>query len=162
MKLLSIDPGIEKVGFAVFEKQDTPRKISFITSGLIKTKKTTAPELRLLQIFDEITKLFDSYKPDILIMEQLFFFKNQKTVIAVAQSQGAILLAAAQKGMPVEYLTPLQIKQTITGYGSSDKKSVHKMLQLILKQDLQVEDDDQSDAIACGLAYCYINQNLLK
>lgn len=157
--ILSIDPGFEKVGYAFFENNN--REPTFVTSGLIKTKKTTDHEKRLLQIYNSLETLVKLHKPKTIAMEQLFFFKNQKTVIPVAQSQGVILLLAAQNNLPVTYLTPLQIKQTITGYGNADKKSVLKMLRMILKQDFVVEDDDQSDAIACGLAYCYLNRNLL-
>lgn len=157
--ILAIDPGIEKVGYAFFERKQ--KDSSFITSGLIKTKKTTSHEIRLMQIYDALSVLIKKYKPQSIVIEQLFFFKNHKTVISVAQAQGVIVLIAAQNKIPLTYLTPLQIKETVTGYGNADKKSVLKMLKLILKQDLPVEDDDQSDAIACGLAYCYLNRNLL-
>jgi crossover junction endodeoxyribonuclease RuvC len=158
--ILAIDPGFEKVGYAFFENKD--REPTFITSGLIKTKKTTEHEKRLLQIYNSLETLIKLHKPKAVAMEQLFFFKNQKTVIPVAQSQGVILLLSAQHNLPVSYITPLQIKQTITGYGNADKKNVLKMIQLILKQNLVIEDDDQSDAIACGLAYCYLNRNLIR
>lgn len=157
--ILSIDPGIEKVGYAFFEKKGAD--FSFVTSGLIKTKKTTAHEKRLLEIYNSLDVLIKKHKPASIVIEQLFFFKNQKTVISVAQAQGIIVLLAAQNRIPLTYLTPLQIKQTITGYGNADKKSVLKMVQIILKNNIVVEDDDQSDAIACGLAYCYLNRNLL-
>lgn len=157
--ILAIDPGIEKVGYAFFEKKN--KDFSYITSGLIKTKKSQLHEKRLLEIYNALSTLITKYHPKSMVMEQLFFFKNQKTVIGVAQAQGAIQLLAAQHQLPLTYLTPLVIKQTITGYGNSDKKSVLKMLKLTLKQEIVVEDDDQSDAIACGLAYCYLNRNLL-
>lgn len=159
MKLLSIDPGIEKVGYAFFEKNKSDCK--FIASGLIKTKKTLPQEKRLLEIYNSIETLIKKYKPASLVIEQLFFFKNQKTVIPVAQAQGAIQLLAAQQKIPVTYLTPLQIKQTITGYGTADKKSVLKMIRILLKEEILITDDDQSDAIACGLAYCYLTRNLI-
>ena len=95
-------------------------------------------------------------------MEELFYSNNQKSVIKVGQSQGIVYLVAAQVHVPVKLLNPLEIKSIITGYGNADKKSVHKMLKLLLKQDVVVKDDDESDAIACGLAYCYINQNLVS
>lgn len=157
--ILAIDPGIEKVGYAFFEKKGPDFK--FITSGLIKTKKTTVHEKRLLEIYDFLETLIKKHKPSSVVIEQLFFFKNQKTVISVAQAQGVILLLASQNKIPLTYLTPLQIKQTITGYGNADKKSVLKMIQILLKDKIHVEDDDQSDAIACGLAYCYLNRNLV-
>ncbi len=157
--ILAIDPGIEKVGYAFFEKKN--KDFSFITSGLIKTKKTTPHETRLLEIYNSLATLMKKHKPASIVIEQLFFFKNQKTVITVAQAQGVIVLLAAQNKIPLTYLTPLVIKQTITGYGNADKKSVLKMIKIILKDDIEILDDDQSDAIACGLAYCYLNRNLL-
>ncbi len=157
--ILSIDPGIEKVGYAFFEKKGPD--FSFKTSGLIKTKKSDTHEQRLLEIYTSLEKLIKKYQPSSVVIEQLFFFKNQKTVISVAQAQGVIVLLAAQNKIPLTYLTPLQIKQTITGYGNADKKSVLKMIRIILKENIVIEDDDQSDAIACGLAYCYLNRNLI-
>ena len=91
-----------------------------------------------------------------MIVEQLFFFKNQKTFIRVAQAQGVALLLAAQNKIRVKFLTPLQIKQTVTGYGKADKKSIQKMIKLELQID--IKQDDEADAIACGLAYIYINK----
>jgi crossover junction endodeoxyribonuclease RuvC len=161
MVILAIDPGIEKVGYSLFEKKVNGKiTFTYLTSGLIKTNKTTIHEKRLNEIYDHLATLIDLHKPELIVFEQLFFFKNAKTVISVAQAQGVIQLLASQKNIPMKMFTPLQIKQIITGYGNSDKKSVHKMLQLLLKQDLNVKDDDESDAIACGLAYCYVNERL--
>ena len=160
MKLIAIDPGLEKVGYSIFDKSSSQNYI-YITSGLIKTSKKDAHEQRLSEIFDQLSLLIDLHKPEILIMEQLFFFKNAKTVIHVAQAQGVIQLLSFQKKLRFMFLTPLQIKQIITGYGNADKASVHKMLKLLLKQEVMVSDDDESDAIACGLAYCCINEKLL-
>lgn len=162
MIVLSIDPGFEKVGYSVFEKKVNGKiTATYITSGLIKTKKTEVHEVRLKQIYDQLKISVDLYKPELIVMEQLFFFKNAKTVIGVAQSQGIIQLLAAQHNIPVKMLTPPQIKQIITGYGNADKKAVRKMLDLQLKDEINYLDDDQSDAVACGLAYCYINEKLL-
>ncbi len=96
-----------------------------------------------------------------IVLERLFFFRNQKTVITISQAQGVILLLAAQNNIPVEFLTPLQIKSIITGYGKADKKAVQKMISLTLKIP-DITQDDESDAVACGLAYCYLNKNLIK
>jgi crossover junction endodeoxyribonuclease RuvC len=160
MRLLSIDPGYDKTGFAVFESSHSS-KTTFLRSGIIKTTPKQSIDLRLKVILEVLETVIADDQIDTMVMEQLFFFKNQKTVIPVAQSQGVILLLSAQHNLPVSYITPLQIKQTITGYGNADKKNVLKMIQLILKQNLVIEDDDQSDAIACGLAYCYLNRNLI-
>jgi crossover junction endodeoxyribonuclease RuvC len=160
MHILSIDPGVEKVGYAYFKKE--LKNYQYLTSGLIKTPKTEEHTKRLHQIYTVLQDLIKNIKPDLIVIERLFFFKNQKTVISVGQAQGVILLLAAQENISLTYLTPLQIKSIITGYGNADKKSVQKMLGLLMKEKLPKCEDDQSDAIACGLAYCYLNQNVLQ
>lgn len=159
MKLLAIDPGVEKVGYSIFEqKVNGSVTFQYITSGLIKTSKTLEHGKRLQHIYEELTSLIDEHLIESVAMERLFFFKNAKTVISVAQAQGVIELLAASKNLPLTYLTPLQIKEIITGYGKADKKAVRKMIDLTLKEEIAIEDDDQSDAIACGLAYCFLHK----
>lgn len=153
MILLSIDPGYDKTGYAIF-RSDHPSNIDLIASGLIKTTKTDDLIARLKQISTKLSSIIDEYQVDTMVMEQLFFFKNAKTVIAVAQAQGSVISLAADKGLAFHFLTPLQIKQVVTGDGHADKKSVWKMLKLQLGDKLQVADDDESDAIACGYALC--------
>lgn len=155
MILLSIDPGYDKTGYAVF-KSDHPSKIEFIASGLVKTIKTEDLITRLKHISTKLSSIINEFHIDTMVMEQLFFFKNAKTVIAVAQAQGSVIALAADKGLDFHFLTPLQIKQIVTGDGHADKKSVWKMLKLQLGDTLVVADDDESDAIACGYAYCLV------
>lgn len=160
MIILAIDSGFERTGYAVISYQKSV--VSYLTSGLIKTSAKKTLSTRLLEIHTSINQLIEVWKPTVVVVEQIFFFKNQKTVIPVAQAQGIILLLAAQHNLELEFLTPLQIKQIVTGYGHSDKESVKKMISLTLpKLDLQGMIDDEIDAIACGLAYCYLNKNLL-
>ena|SRR3989344_1266314 len=161
MIVLAIDSGIEKTGYSVFDKKKNGTTgFLFKTSGLIKTSGKNSNEIRLKKIYEELEHLITAYKPKVVVIEQLFFFKNQKTAIQVSQAQGVCLLAAAQNNIEVEYLTPLQIKQTITGYGRADKKSMQKMINLTLNQEIKINQDDEADAIACGLAYCFINKDL--
>ncbi len=156
MKILSIDSGLEKTGYSIFEKSKSDFK--YITSGLIKTDKKYSSEKRIEQIYDVLFKVVKKYSPKKIILERIFFFKNQKTAIVVGQTQGVVMLLASQNKIEVEFLTPLQIKQTVTGYGLSDKKSMRKMIELTLKIDKIIKEDDEIDAIACGLAYCYLNR----
>ncbi len=151
MIILSIDSGIEKTGYAVFKNSN------YLTSALIHTSKDKNTEVRLEEIYSKLKKVFDKYKPGVVILEQLLFFKNQKTFIRVAQAQGVALLLAAQNKIKVEFLTPLQIKQAITGYGQADKKSVQKMIKLTT--GIEIKQDDEADAVACGLAYNLIRPN---
>lgn len=155
MSIISIDPGYDKTGYAVFQS-DHPSKIELVTSGLIKTSKSDELVNRLKVISTKIATIIEQHSVDTMVMEQLFFFKNAKTVIAVAQAQGSLIALAADKRLDFHFLTPLQIKQIVTGDGHADKKSVWKMLKLQLGEKLMVAGDDESDAIACGLAYCLV------
>nr|MBP6993940.1 crossover junction endodeoxyribonuclease RuvC [Candidatus Woesebacteria bacterium] len=127
-------------------------------SGLIKTNKSDELVSRLKVISTKIATIIDQYGVDTMVMEQLFFFKNAKTVIAVAQAQGSLIALAADKELQFSFLTPLQIKQIVTGDGHADKVAVWKMLKLQLGDKLVVADDDESDAIACGYAFCLTAQ----
>mgnify|MGYP003729317379 CR=1 FL=1 len=159
MIILSIDPGIEKTGFALLKKTNSQKKFYFIESGLIKTKKKLSLEKRIFLIYESLKKIFQKYKPSVIVYEEIFFFKNRKTIIAISQMQGLILLLAAMNNIPVEKLSPLMIKQAVTGYGLADKKSIKRMVDQEIKLNKKIEDDEY-DAIACGLAYCYLNKKL--
>lgn len=150
MIILSIDSGIERTGYAIFKDK------KYVTSALIKTSKSLTTEKRLIEIYLKLVEIMKQYKPDIMVLEQLLFFKNQKTFIRVAQAQGVVMLLAAQNNIKVEFLTPLQIKQIVTGYGQADKKAVQKMIRLTT--DIDIKQDDEADAVACGLAYIYLNR----
>ena len=160
MNILAIDPGIEKVGYSIFQKKPTKGPYRYIISGIIRTNKNSPLHERLQLIYNKLDKLVEKYSPKIMVIEQIFFFKNAKTIVAVAQSQGVALLLAAQKKIAVVSLTPLQIKQSVTGYGNADKQAVQKMLRLQLDKQIQFIDDDESDAIAGGLAYCLLQSAL--
>lgn len=145
MKILSIDSGVEKTGIAIIKDK------KLIFSSLILTKKTLKTEFRLKNIYNELKKIIEKFNPEVIVIEKLFFFKNQKTAISVSQAQGVILLLASQKNIKVEFLTPLQIKQVLTGFGRADKKSIQKMLKI--EFGIDIKQDDIADAVACGLAY---------
>lgn len=149
MVILSIDSGIERTGYAVFNDK------KYEISALIKTSKTLKTERRLYEIYLKLKNVIQKYKPNVVVLEQLLFFKNQKTFIRVAQAQGIAMLLAAKNKIEIEFLTPLQIKQIVTGYGQADKKSVQKMIKLTTEID--IKQDDEADAVACGLAYIYLH-----
>lgn len=149
MTIISIDSGIERTGYAIFKDK------KYVTSALIRTNKSDSTEIRLEKIYSELKEVFKKYQPDVMVLEQLLFFRNQKTFIRVAQAQGTVMLLAAQNKIKVEFLTPLQIKQIVTGYGQADKKSVQKMIKLTT--GIVLTQDDESDAVACGLAYLILN-----
>ena len=160
MILIAIDPGYEKVGYAIFQKNTVKKKdFTFLGSDLIKTSAKDTHEKRLFSVYTSLSKIIQTNKVESMVIEQLFFFKNKKTVLQVAQAIGVIELIAAQNKLPITRLTPLQIKETITGYGVADKKSVQKMIKLELGDAIHFKEDDESDAIACGLAYCLRNDS---
>lgn len=150
MTILSIDPGIERLGVAIFKNN----KYHFST--LIKTSKTKTTPNRLDEIYQNLKLLIKKYNPDLIVLERLFFFKNQKTAITIGQIQGVIYLLASQNKIAIQELTPLEIKLALTGYGKADKKSIQKILKMELNID--IAQDDQADAIACGYAYILKNQ----
>jgi len=161
MIILAIDPGLEKLGYALFYIEKKQKKYQYLTSGLIKSNKKDKLEKRLFFLYSYLKNLIEKYSPNVVVIEQLFFFKNKKTIIPVSQVQGVILLLAAKTNIKVEFISPLAIKQAVTGYGLADKKSLQKMINLS-EQIPKKKEDDEMDAIACGLAYYYINSNLIE
>ena len=150
MLVLGIDPGIAITGYAILSTEN--ECISIITSGSIRTDKNKTQQDRLAELYDDITEIIKTYKPDIAAIEQLFYFKNLKTVIPVAQARGVIVMALAQNKIPVAEYTPLQVKQTITGFGRATKDEVKQMAQLALNCSMP-KLDDTVDAIAIGLCH---------
>lgn len=157
MIIIGIDPGSVIVGYCVLKK-NKDRCLEVLDFGCIITEKFATTGERLKKIHKEIVKLIDKYKPGIMSVETLFFFKNLKTVMPVSQTRGVILLAGAQKKVPVMEFTPLQIKMAICGYGRAEKKQMQKMIEETV--DLKSFDfkknfrkkDDAFDAI--GVAMC--------
>lgn len=152
MQILATDSGLERTGYAFFESDERVHKLGDF--GCITTNKTDSLAKRLLKIYQEFEAIIRKHRPELIIIERLFFNTNQKTLITISQSQGVLLLLAGQYNTEVEFLTPLQIKQILTGYGRSDKKNVQKMVKLLLSLEEMPKPDDVVDAIACGLAYC--------
>lgn len=154
--ILATDSGLERTGYALFKTDKTHHEL--LDFGCINTDKTDPLAKRLLSIYETFVALIKKKLPKRIIIERLFFNTNQKTLVTIAQAQGILLLLAAQHKIEVEFLTPIQIKQTLTGYGRSDKKNVQKMVKLLLSLDPMPQPDDVVDAIACGLAYCSIKK----
>ena len=159
MLILGIDPGIGITGYSIVE-YTTNKKGDFynlITSGSIQTDKNSPHPKRLLELKNDINFLIKKYKPDCASIEQLFFFKNQKTIIPVAQARGVILVTLEENSIPMYEYTPLVVKQTITGHGRSDKNEVKMMVKNYIELDKNIKLDDTIDSIA--LALCHA-QNL--
>lgn len=152
MILLAIDPGYDKCGYALFNTENK----ECIASGIIQTAKSDSISKRLHAIYLQLEQTVKIYMVEMIGIENVFFFKNKKTVIHVSKVIGCIQLLASQHNIESALLSPLQIKQAITGYGKADKKAVQKILELELKDALKGKEDDEVDAIACGYAFCLI------
>ena len=149
MIILGIDPGTARLGFGILKK--TKKKLECLDYGVIKTSSDLANPERLKILYNQLNILIRKYEPDFLAVEKLFFFKNAKTAILVAQAKGVILLAGAKKKIPIFEFTPLQMKMTIANYGRAEKKQIQKMIQILL--DLkELPTDDAADAL--GIAIC--------
>ncbi|MEI6553348.1 MAG: crossover junction endodeoxyribonuclease RuvC [bacterium] len=152
MKILSIDPGYERLGIAILEKTQG-KKDCLLFSECFKTDPKLPFEDRLLEIGNKIEDLLIFHKPSVLSIETLFFSKNTKTAMRVAETRGTIIYIAKKNNLIVREINPMEIKLAVTGDGKSDKHQMIKMVQLILKIDKKATDDEY-DAIACGLACC--------
>ncbi len=152
-RVISIDCGTAIVGWAVLERIDG--KLVHIASDAILTSKKDDMPLRLKYIFEELQKLIERFAPDAMAIEDIFYFKNQKTVISVSQARGAIILSGILKGLEIYNYTPLQVKSAVTGYGRAEKKQVASMVGKILNLKIVPKLDDITDAIALGI--CHLN-----
>ena len=146
MKIIGIDPGTATTGFAVIKKTHTG--VEALDFGVITTSKNLELPERLREIAANLRELFVLHQPDVLAVESLFFFKNHTTAFLVAQARGAVLLTAAEHGLPVRDFTPLQVKQAVTGYGRAEKKQIQQMVQQIYALPEIPRPDDAADALA--------------
>jgi crossover junction endodeoxyribonuclease RuvC len=148
-RILSVDPGYDRVGVAVLERVDGKERLLF--SDCIQTEKSDPYEHRLRAVGERLENLIDEYQPAIFACESIFFAKNQKTAIDVAGSRGMILYIATKHGLPIFEYTPNQIKIAVTGHGRSDKEQVIFMIKRLVSIDKATALDDEYDAIAVGL-----------
>jgi crossover junction endodeoxyribonuclease RuvC len=162
MIILGVDPGSAIAGYAILEK-DNKRNLKVIDFGCITTDQFLTTGKRLQKVYKEILEIIKKYKPDLMSVESLYFFKNLKTIMPVSQAKGVILLAAAEKKIPTLEFTPLQIKMTVAGYGRAEKKQVQKMIKELLNLDnfdLKKNNRKKDDAFdALGVAVCAAYKN---
>ena len=148
MIILGIDPGSTRAGYGVVRKE--AERFSLIAAGILEV---TAPEKhrRLVELERSFQKLLEGVRPDVAVIEQLYFSRNLKTALEVAQSRGVLILLVAKKDIPLLEYTPLEIKQTITGYGMSDKQAVARAVARLLRLEHPPEPDDATDALAAAI-----------
>lgn len=158
LRILGVDPGTATTGYGVLDVTGG-NSFEYIGSGIIQTKKDRCMPERLAIIRTDILSIIDEYKPEVLVIEQLFFFRNATTVIPVAQARGVILEAAASRAVPVAEYTPMQVKLHLTGHGRADKKMVQITVAKLLGHDSIIRPDDAADAVA--LAVCHARLGLI-
>lgn len=168
-RILGIDPGFGRIGYGVIEQTAPPtasaavrrsggrdparggagwRAVSY---GCITTNPKETFVERLKDLHEELVDLIKKYQPTRVAVEELFFFKNQKTVFEVAQARGVIILTAVEAGLPVDEFTPLQVKQAISGYGRAEKGQMQKLVAMLLGVKEPIKSDDAADALAVAL-----------
>ena len=159
MRILGIDPGYATTGFGLLEAGRG--SVQLLNYGTITTPTTlTFPE-RLVVLYDDMTQLIETVKPDAVAVEELFWGHNVTTGIGVSHGRGVILLAICKSGAPLFEYTPNQVKQAVVGYGGADKHQVMEMTRRILKMEAVARPDDAADAIAIALCHARSSTSLL-
>lgn len=150
MRILAIDPGLERVGIAIIDKERGSKEI-LVFSECFKTKASLPLSKRLSLIGLHINEIVIEYSPEALAIESLFFTTNQKTAMVVSQARGVIIYEGTKNNLPVYEYTPLQIKVAVTGYGKATKTQVNSMVQKLINIPKKISSDDEMDAVAIGL-----------
>jgi crossover junction endodeoxyribonuclease RuvC len=158
MKILGIDPGTAICGWGMIEMQNC--RFRLVDYGVIETRAGVCQSERLGLIFETLPDINDKSRPEAVAVEELFFFKNLKTVIKVSEARGVITLCARQKNLAFFEYTPLQVKQALVGYGRADKNQVQQMVRSVLKLKEIPKPDDAADALAVAICHGQTNQLL--
>lgn len=153
MRILGIDPGLATIGWGVIETNGF--KHSSVAFGHIQTPTRLTVEKRLAMIFDDLDTIIKKYSPECAAIEELFFNTNITTGIRVAEARGVILLCAELNKLPIFEYTPLQVKQSVVGYGRADKKQVISMVTMLLSLPAPPRPDDTADALAIAICHAH-------
>lgn len=159
MIILGIDPGYAIVGWGVIEYN--ANRFTVCDYGAVTTQAGTPFNDRLKTVYDGIDSIMKCFSPQALAIEKLFYNTNAKTVIDVAQARGVINLAAVQNNIPIFEYTPLQVKQSVVGYGRAEKKQVQEMTRVILKLEKIPKPDDTADALAMAICHAHASGSML-
>ncbi|EKD64407.1 MAG: Holliday junction resolvase [uncultured bacterium] len=166
MKILGIDPGIARTGWGVIEYQKSTlrpirqaqgsgQEFKVQSYGCVETPAGLEVAERLKYIYHSVEKIIQEYMPSAIAVEELFFNTNAKTAFVVGQARGVVLLAAAERNIPIAIYTPLQVKIAVSGYGRAEKNQVGAMVKIILKLKEIPKPDDVSDALAVALTHAF-------
>ena len=160
MIILGIDPGYAIVGYGILNYQNN--RFAILDFGAITTPADMSFQQRLKAIYEDMTLLFEKFRPDVMAIEKLFFNTNQKTAIDVAQARGVILLSAVEHNAQIAEYTPLQVKQSVVGYGRAEKNQVQEMTRSILNLPGIPKPDDTADALALALCHAHCSGSLFS
>lgn len=149
MRVIGIDPGTAICGYGIIDVQGN--KLSVVHYGAVLTSKELRPADRLLILHDELQKIIEEYKPDVMSVEELFFNKNTTTAMAVGQARGVVLLTGVRNSLQIREYTPIQVKQAVVGYGRATKEQVTYMVQRLLNIKEKPKPDDVADALAVAI-----------
>lgn len=152
MRIIGIDPGTGILGFGIIEL-DAKNKAHLVDAGVIRTPVKEADAVRLATIYKELTAIIKEFKPNIMVVEKLFFAQNVTTAMTVSQARGVVLLCGEQNNLDLFDYTPLQIKQALTGYGRADKNQIQQMVKTILGLKSVPKPDDAADALAVAITH---------
>jgi len=153
VRLMSIDPGSIRCGFAIMDYKDS--RLKLVSSGTILMNEKSALPERLLELAEDIDALLQKFKPTTLSLESIFFSQNARSAIQLGQARGVILLKAAEYSLDIHEYSPAEIKKSVVGHGRASKDQIEKMIRLLLKlpHTFEFKSADHSDAIAIGLAH---------
>lgn len=159
MRIIGIDPGYAIVGYGIVDYAGN--RFKPVKYGAVLTEAKTEFTSRLDHIYSELTDIINEYRPESMSIEKLYFNTNTTTAIDVAQARGVILLAAKKNGVPVYEYTPLQVKQSVTGYGRAEKKQIMEMTRMLLGLDKVPKPDDTADALALAICHAHTNGSVI-
>lgn len=160
MVILGIDPGLAIVGWGVIEYENARFRV--LGYGSIETPAGVDTPTRLQMIYSDLREIIEKYRPDEMAVEELFFDKNITTGIRVAEARGVLLLAAKQLGVCLFEYTPMQVKQSVCGYGKAEKQQVIMMVTSILKLKAPPKPDDTADALAIAICHAHTGGSRLR
>ena len=151
--VLGIDPGTAITGYGVV--REWHGQAQALDYGVIRTPAHQELPQRLVTIYAALNDLLDRHQPDAVAVEEVFFSKNARTALSVGHARGVVLLAVAQRGIPLFHYKPTQVKQAVTGYGGADKRQVQEMVRMLLGLDAIPRPDDAADALAIALCHLH-------
>lgn len=156
MRIIGIDPGTGILGFGVIDVAGS--RMSLVTAGVVRTPAHTRLDERLEEIYDGLTEIIAETKPALMSIEKLFFARNVTTAMSVSHARGVAMLAGRKARLPIAEYTPMQIKQTLTGYGKADKKQVQEMVRMQLRLLEIPKPDDAADALAAAMTHVFMSR----